>query len=215
MSLRLGWDLEATVPSKNDHIWLLKDLASFFETFFHFRLGHVILLTCFKHVLKTHFFSSTFYGVQLCEGRQYEISFPPNALFFWLGVCIVFVMLFIMCSGNKLWLDFFFCTTFSRRFFSLHFSPLIREMVQLRRMMDGWRGSSKTKGPMLGSVSASTAVMLIEFMLDLSQIWASLGTRDGALSFTSIRNICRVPVLLAGGEPEKWKKKEWVRKSSE
>ena len=51
-------------------------------------------------------------------------------------------------------------------------SPLIREIVQLRRMLVGKFGSSNTKGPALGSVSASAAVMLtpLTFLFIRSQI---------------------------------------------
>lgn len=68
-------------------------------------------------------------------------------------------------------------------------SPLIREIVQLRRMLVGELGSSKTKGPAFGSVSASAAVMLtpLMFLFILSQIWDSLGTSAGGLSLISIR----------------------------
>lgn len=81
--------------------------------------------------------------------------------------------------------------------------PLSLEMVQLRRTLAGKDGSSKTKGPTLGSASASEAVMLtLELGRALSHTWASRGTSTGALSLTSIRMICRVPVPLAWGEPD-------------
>lgn len=80
--------------------------------------------------------------------------------------------------------------------------PLSLEMVQLRRTLAGKEGSSKTKGPTLGSASASEAVMLtLELGRARSHTWASRGTSTGALSLTSIRMICRVPVPLAWGEP--------------
>lgn len=68
-------------------------------------------------------------------------------------------------------------------------SPLIREMVQLRRMLLGTLGKSKTKGPAFGSVSSSAAVMLmpLTFLLMRSQICDSLGMRAGELSLMSIR----------------------------
>lgn len=72
---------------------------------------------------------------------------------------------------------------------SLAASLLIREMVQLRRMLLGTLGKSKTKGPALGSVSSSDAVMLmpLTFLLMRSQICDSLGMSTGELSFISIR----------------------------
>lgn len=73
--------------------------------------------------------------------------------------------------------------------FSGNTLPLILEIVQLRRMVVGNVGNSKTKGPALGSVSASAAVMLTPLMLlyVLSQIWDSLGMSAGGLSLISIR----------------------------
>lgn len=76
--------------------------------------------------------------------------------------------------------------------------PLNLEIVQLRRTLPGKDGSSKTKGPTLGSASASDAVMLIlELGCARSHTWASRGTSTGALSLISMRKIWRVPVPLA------------------
>lgn len=61
-------------------------------------------------------------------------------------------------------------------------------MVQFRRTLAGKEGSSKTNGPMLGSASASEAVMLIlELGRARSHTCASRGISTGALSFTSIK----------------------------
>lgn len=65
--------------------------------------------------------------------------------------------------------------------------PLRRVMVQFFLTAEGTLGSSKTKGPTLGSMSASAAVMLMTFRLGFSQICASLGSSSGALSLMSIR----------------------------
>lgn len=46
-------------------------------------------------------------------------------------------------------------------------------------------------------------MLTLERGLARSHNWASLGIITGALSFTSIRWICRVPVPLAGGEPDR------------
>lgn len=81
------------------------------------------------------------------------------------------------------------------------FSPLRRVTVQFFLTSLGCKGSSKEKGPALGSMSASSAVILMPLFSGFSHISASGGNTSGALSFMSRRRICRVPVLLAGGTP--------------
>lgn len=81
------------------------------------------------------------------------------------------------------------------------FSPLRRVIVQFFLTSLGCKGSSKEKGAVLGSRSASTAVILMPLFSGFSHITVSGGKTSGALSLTSRRRICRVPVLLAGGIP--------------
>lgn len=91
----------------------------------------------------------------------------------------------IPCIDHKL----IFTCSLVQFFYTDTSSPLIREIVQLRRMLVGELGSSKTKGPAFGSVSASAAVMLTPwtFLFTRSQIWDSLGMSAGGLSLISIR----------------------------
>lgn len=76
-------------------------------------------------------------------------------------------------------------------------------MVQFLLILAGVSGSSKAKGPAFGSMSGSTAVMLIALGCSVSQVVASFGFTWGALSLMSSRYICSVPVPLIGGIPSR------------
>lgn len=74
-------------------------------------------------------------------------------------------------------------------------------MVQFLLTVDGRLLNSKAKGPALGWMSPSMAVILMPLGSGLSHISASRGNTCGALSLMSSRKICSVPVPLAGGMP--------------